>query len=496
MPLTPEKVLDLILAALQELVNCELAVVLGFDSDAVLKVRKAVGPLYTNQLENFSINLKHRRDIAGIISDRATKLFDEDEAHVDTYHGVLEMPNNHSCLVAPLYVENAAIGLLTLDHRLCDQFTPEVVRFVSSVSKLISVALAQTDASHLLIQKTQNLLLERNILLGSNSNVFQEMVGSSRAWTSVLDSIKLVAASDAPVLISGETGTGKEQAARTIHRLSARAEKPFVAVNCSALVQSLAESELFGHEKGAFSGAISLRKGRFELANGGTLFLDEVGDLPIDLQPKLLRVLQDGIFERVGGEKSIKVDVRVLAATNVDLAESTERGNFREDLLYRLDVFPIRLPPLRSRDEDAALLAEHFVAKMRGRRGFETVFLAKTAIDRLLSLPWYGNVRELQNVIERAAILARGGNIEADHIVPGTRERILSMKNNTDSVDTALIMPAVQPLDDTIRYAIKNALHASGGKIYGKDGAAKKLDLKPSTLQSKMVKLGIVYSPL
>lgn len=498
-PISPEQALEVILEALQELVNYELAVVMGFENQDTLKVRKATGPLYSKVLDNFTINLTARKDIAEILSRKKTHLFDETTPHVDTYDQIMRMPENHSCLVAPLYMGDEAIGMMTLDHRMCSQFTPEIVRFISTISKLISVALIQTEASQTLVKKTESLLFERNVLLNSSARIFKDMVGSSRAWTTVLDSIKLVAASDAPVLISGETGTGKEQAARTIHNLSNRAEKPFIPINCSALVQSLAESELFGHEKGAFSGAAGLRKGRFELADGGTLFLDEVGDLPFDLQPKLLRVLQDGKFERVGGEKSISADVRIIAATNVDLAEAVTKGKFREDLLYRLDVFPLNLPPLREREEDTALLAEHFIEEIRKRRGFANTVLSKEAIEQLINFPWHGNVRELKNVIERAAILSQGREIRAEHLIPGTRERYVQtiynqpqLKNTCIPNDEEKISPEdIQSFDKAQADIIKKALKASNGKIYGKGGAADLLKLKPSTLQSKIKKLKI-----
>lgn len=504
-PLPTEKILSIILEALHELVNYELAVVMRLDSKDILRVEKAIGPLYTDKLNNFTINLNYRQDIAELLKKKSPRLFEENESHVDTYAGVLHLPENHSCLAAPLYIADTTIGLLTLDHRKCSQFTPEIVRFISALSKLVSVALAQTDASQILAEKTEKLLLERNTLLenSADSQVFKNMIGSSRAWTTVLDSIKLVAVSDAPVLISGETGTGKEQAARTIHKLSSRAEKPFIPVNCSALVKSLAESELFGHEKGAFSGAAGMRKGRFELANGGTLFLDEVGDLPMELQPKLLRVLQDGVFERVGGEKSVYSNVRIIAATNIDLAEAVSKGDFREDLLYRLDVFPLHMPSLRERGDDVELLAEHFISAIRKREGFEKTCLSKSAVTKLFGLKWYGNIRELQNVIERAAILARGGVIEAEHLVPGTRERYEINKNKKHPVnnleeiysnsfaDRNSELRTVTTFKEGEKRIIQTALDYANGKIYGTDGAAALLNLKPTTLQSKMKRLGI-----
>ncbi len=484
-PLSPERTMELILEALRELIDYELAVVLGLEGADKLRVRKAVGPLYTQRLEGFSISLEKRRDLAGIISSREPHLFREEEEHLDTYYEVLDLPEGHSCLVSPLFVGDSPIGLLTLDHRVCDKFTPGMVRFIGSLSKLISVSVAQTDASEALRARTEDLVRERNRLLGENADAFREMAGVSSAWRRVLDSILLVAGSGAPVLVLGETGTGKELVARTVHRLSPRSSGPFVAVNCSALAPNLAESELFGHERGAFTGAAERRRGRFELADGGTLFLDEVGDLPLELQPKLLRVLQDGVFERVGGERSLSTDVRVIAATNVDLGAAVEAGRFREDLLYRLDVFPIRLPPLRERDQDAAVLAEHFVAAIRRRQGFGDLALTKGAVEKVLSLPWPGNARELRNAIERAAILARGGAIQAEHIVVFGRNDDMPGRQEAE---TACRFPS---LEQAQAEHIRKAFERSGGKLYGKDGAAALLGMKPTTLQSRMKRLGL-----
>lgn len=486
--LSPERTMELILEALRELIDYELAVVLGLDGADHLRVRKAVGPLYTERLDGFSISLEKRRDLADILSARVPHLFREEEQHLDTYYEVLDLPEGHSCLVSPLFVGDSPIGLLTLDHRVCNKFTPAMVRFIGSLSKLISVSVAQSDASRALRKRTEALVSERNRLLGENADVFRDLAGVSSAWNRVLDSVLLVAGADTPVLVLGETGTGKELVARTIHRLSPRSEGPFVAVNCSALAPGLAESELFGHERGAFTGAAERRRGRFELADGGTLFLDEVGDLPIELQPKLLRVLQDGVFERVGGERSLSSDLRIIAATNVDLSGAVAAGRFREDLLYRLDVFPIRLPPLRERDEDAAVLAEHFAAAIRRRPGCSSLALSKGAVEKILSLPWPGNARELRNAIERAAILSRGASIAAEHIVvdlPGGDRGGRRQKKEAAAAERFPSLAEIQAGH------IRSAFELSGGKLYGKNGAAELLGLKPTTLQSKMKKLGL-----
>jgi transcriptional regulator with GAF, ATPase, and Fis domain len=345
------------------------------------------------------------------------------------------------------------------------------------------------------MNRTRKLIQERNRLIGEAAGVFKDLIGVSSSWERVLEALRLVAGSSVPVLLLGETGTGKEQVARKLHQLSERAAEAFVAVNCSALVPSLAESELFGHERGSFSGAVGTRRGRFEMADGGTLFLDEVGDLPVELQPKLLRVLQDGVFERVGGEKSLTVDVRIIAATNINLERAVRDGKFREDLLYRLNVFPIFLPPLRDRGEDAALLAEYFVSLIRKRPGFENTALSKSAVIKIIALPWRGNVRELRNVIERAAILSRGGLIEEDHVFPGMTACVSENEPQAPEHE-----PPAAPhgadhvplsLEEVQRTHITQVLERCGGKIYGPKGAAALLKIKPTTLQSRMLKLGI-----
>jgi transcriptional regulator with GAF, ATPase, and Fis domain len=375
--------------------------------------------------------------------------------------------------------------MLTIDHRSCNRFSPSIVQFIGTISRLISVSLIQTDASTDLLKRTRVILDERNRLLDENAQVFHDLIGVSPTWMRVLDDIRLVAASELPIFITGETGTGKEQVARTIHAMSTRNQGPFIAVNCSGLVTTLAESELFGHEKGAFTGATTSRRGRFEIADGGTLFLDELGDLPLEIQPKLLRVLQDGIIERVGAEHPLHVDVRIIAATNKNLEDEMTKGNFREDLWYRINVFPIHLPPLRERDHDAILIAQYFLEKIRKRPGYGLVEFSDQAIDKILQIPWYGNVRELRNSIERAAILARGGIIHAEHII-SYRDQRQAMHENV-----LIEKSEIGSLEEIEKHHIEKILMQTNGKIYGTDGAAAILGLKPSTLQSKMKKLGI-----
>jgi formate hydrogenlyase transcriptional activator len=309
---------------------------------------------------------------------------------------------------------------------------------------------------------------------------FGEIVGESAALRRVLKQVETVAPTDSTVLIGGETGTGKELIARALHDLSPRRERTFVKLNCAAIPTGLLESELFGHEKGAFTGAISQKVGRFELAHRGTLFLDEVGDIPPELQPKLLRVLQEQEFERLGGTRTIRVDVRLVAATNRDLPRMVADGRFREDLYYRLNVFPLALPPLRERPEDIPRLVRHFTQRFARRMGRQIETIPTAVLEALMRYPWPGNVRELQNVIERAVILSPGRSLQVplgDLPPAAARARV----------------PAAAPgtLADAERDHILGVLRATGWVLGGPDGAAARLGMKRTTLQSKMKKLGI-----
>jgi PAS domain S-box-containing protein len=321
----------------------------------------------------------------------------------------------------------------------------------------------------------QNLYLQEEI---KGIHNFEEIVGQSPALTAVLENVRRVAATDSTVLIMGETGTGKELIARAVHSSSRRKERPLIKINCAALPAGLVESELFGHEKGAFTGAIARRVGRFELADGGTIFLDEVGELPADAQAKLLRVLQEREFERIGGSGSIRVDVRVLAATNRDLLKAVREKTFREDLYYRLSVFPVQLPPLRDRKEDIPALVLFLVNKCATRIGKRIDGVDKETMGRLLSYSWPGNVRELENVVERGVILTNGSMLQIDpDILPPGRPSAEALPEST--------MQGVE------RDHILNVLRQTRGVIDGPRGAAKILDLHPNTLRSRMKKLGI-----
>ena len=294
----------------------------------------------------------------------------------------------------------------------------------------------------------------------------------------MLHKVEQVAATDATVLILGETGTGKELLARAVHQLSPRQDRPLVKVNCASLPANLIESELFGHEKGAFTGAVARRSGRCELAHRGTIFLDEIGDLPLDLQAKLLRVLQEGEFERLGDSRTIQIDVRVIAATNRDLKQAIASGELREDLYYRLNVFPLALPPLRERPEDIPLIVSHFVQKYSAKMGKRIEQIPTSVIETLQAYDWPGNVRELENIIERAVILATGSALELDGALAANREEAVTISKG-------------QTLQEVERQHILQNLEDTAWRIEGPGGAAVRLGLNPSTLRSRMKKLNL-----
>ena len=340
-------------------------------------------------------------------------------------------------------------------------------------------------------RKIRSLTVEAEYLREEITSLFgaDEVLGESQAWLRVLDDVKQVAGTDATALILGETGTGKELIARAIHLASQRRQKALIRVNCAAIPATLIESELFGHEAGAFTGATKKRDGRFALAHGGTIFLDEVGELPLELQVKLLRVLQEGEFEPVGSSQTRKVDVRVLAATNRDLERAIGEGKFREDLYYRLNVFPLRLPPLRERRADIALLASAFARKFAKNMGRSIATLAPEFIQRLETYRWPGNVRELQNVIERAVITAQDGRLNLDRALPESDNQVAASIAQSASDDARV--RTVKEVAILERENILAALAVSGWKIAGTNGAARLLDMKPTTLSSRMKALGI-----
>ena len=313
----------------------------------------------------------------------------------------------------------------------------------------------------------------------SSECCFEDIVGKSPALRKVLEQVAIVAPTDSTVLLHGETGTGKELIARALHNLSSRQERAYVRMNCAAIPSGLLESELFGHEKGAFTGALIQRKGRFEVADGGSLFLDEIGDISLDLQPKLLRAVQEQEFERLGSTRTIQVNVRLIAATHRDLRALIRDEKFREDLFYRFNVFPIVIPPLRERREDIPLLVSFFVSKFSAQMRKQIKSISTQAMEMLTNYSWNGNIRELANFIERAVIITRGQQLE----VP--------LETLPTSSDTVVAVGSNSTFKQAESSVIIEALRAAAGRIAGKGGAAERLGLKRTTLQNKIRRLGI-----
>jgi formate hydrogenlyase transcriptional activator len=382
----------------------------------------------------------------------------------------------------PLIARNRVIGTLAL-HRLNeDAWTSDDVEFLVQVAGQIAMTVANAVAFREVADMkerlaTEKLYLEDEICLDQNIG---NMVGEGPAFQAVVKGIQTVAPTDATVLIQGETGTGKELVARAVHESSGRRKGSFVKVNCAAIPASLLESELFGHEKGSFTGAVAQKIGRFEVAHQGTLFLDEIGEMPLELQPKLLRAIQDQEFERVGGNRTIRTDVRFVAATNRDLKAMVEEGKFRADLYYRLHVFPLHVPPLRERREDIPRLTRYFVQKHAHRMGRDIDTIGASVLDTLMNYDWPGNIRELQNVLERSVILTNGSVLQ----VPVTElvGKVAPVSSNGAS--------ATEP-QSSERARILKALEEARGQVGGPDGAAARLGLKRTTLQSRMRKYNI-----
>jgi formate hydrogenlyase transcriptional activator len=378
----------------------------------------------------------------------------------------------------PLITRKGELGTLTLGSKEENAFMPQDISFLKQVAAQVAIALDNARAYREIAELTDRLKKEKLYLQDEIRSVlnFEEIVGESSALEHVLSQVNTVAPLDATVLILGETGTGKELIARAIHRMSTRKDGSFIKLNCAAIPTGLLESELFGHEKGAFTGAVSPKIGRLELADKGTLFLDEVGDIPLELQPKLLRVLQDQEFERLGGVRTIRVNLRLIAATNRDLAKSVAEREFRSDLFYRLHVFPVTLPPLRERGRDIPLLVRYFVQKFARRMNKQIETIPSEVMDALTRWEWPGNVRELENFIERSVILSPGTVLN----VPLSELRSVSEGLRHDAT-----------LENLEREHILRVLRETGGVISGMQGAAIRLGLKRTTLQSKMQRLGI-----
>ncbi len=473
------------LDALRAVIPYDLATVMFLQGERLV-VRMARGPLADGRV------LRHRLELARFPSLRRTleegraRLFterDHAEGDGDPFDGVLDLPHGHACMVVPLVTEGRRMGLATFDQQVCQPYDEGLLTLAQVYGRLLAHAVRYEHQSAVL-RRMRAQWLEHSRLLAESvtgrADACQLLARAvSPAMRRVAELARQVAPTDTPVLITGETGSGKEVVANAIHGWSRRAGRPMVSVNCAALPPTLIESELFGHVKGAFSGATGRRMGRFQAANGTTLFLDEVGELPLGLQAKLLRVVQDGTFEPVGSDRTVRVDVRLVAATHVDLEEAVRAGRFREDLYYRLHVFPIEVPPLRERPEDIPQIAADVLASLARRTGRGPWRLPQSELARMQAYPWPGNVRELVNALERATILAQGERLTVDlpRVEPAPRE--------------AAVPPRLATLEEVEREHIARVLAACGGRVHGAGGAAEILGLNPSTLRSRMKRLGL-----
>ena len=395
--------------------------------------------------------------------------------------------NDISCIVMPLIHKKKAIGVAVLGLEGRDRYREAHLRLFHLLHDPFVLALSNHITHREVLRLTSLIEEEKKGLTEKlNYTAADTIIGESLGLAGVMKNARLVADQDSPVLLSGETGTGKEIIANFIHRNSLRKDGPFIKVNCGAIPDTLVDSELFGHEKGAFTGAGARKKGRFERAHRGTIFLDEIAELPLQAQVRLLRVLQDKRMERVGGSESVSVDIRIIAATHRNLEERVKAGRFREDLWFRLNVFPIRIPPLRSRTMDIPALADHFIEKKsRELKIHPTPSLSPGAMARLTAYSWPGNVRELENVVERELILNTGGPLTFQNLSPTpTHEEPAGHDMKTEDILS---------LDDLFVRHVKKVLALSNGKINGPGGAAEMMKIKPNTLRNRMKKLGIAY---
>ena len=397
-----------------------------------------------------------------------------------TFAETLKAESIRSVAVTPLVTGRGPLGLLAIGSRKLDAFRQADLDLLSQIGNQISLALDNALAYGRLNASAARLEEERLYLeseIRSEHN-FEDIVGKSAALRKVLDQVAIVAPTGSTVLLHGETGTGKELIARAIHNLSPRRERTFVRLNCAAIPSGLVESELFGHEKGAFTGALMQKRGRFELADRGTLFLDEIGDISLELQPKLLRALQEREFERLGSTKTIRVDVRLIAATHRDLSRMISNNQFREDLFYRLNVCPIEIPPLRERREDIPLLVHYFISRHSRQMQKRVKSVPEQAMEALVNADWPGNVRQLENFVERCVIFTQGDELNV-------------LRAELTKASSRSVPSAAPRFEQAERKVIIDALIAASGKIAGKGGAAERLGLKRTTLQNKMNKLNI-----
>ncbi|MGD1074134.1 MAG: sigma 54-interacting transcriptional regulator [Bryobacteraceae bacterium] len=499
--------LELLLALTNRIVsNLDLRVVLREISASIRRVMQCEGVSVvlpdreTSSLRIFALDIDGSHDhIREGVELPAAKRDSLLEVLQNGRPAVLDMsgdtdPSHHglkSLCYLPLVSRERVLGILTLASNAAGAFPPEDLEFLRQLANQVAIAVENALAYGQITELKEKLAEEKLYLedeIRSELN-FEEIVGKSEALRQVLKQVESVAPTDSTVLIYGETGTGKELVARALHNLGARRSSAFVKLNCAAIPTGLLESELFGHEKGAFTGAIAQRVGRFELANHGTVFLDEVGEIPLELQPKLLRVLQEREFERLGSSRTLRTDARLIAATNRDLAAMVDENRFRPDLYYRLNVFPIRVPSLRERPVDIPLLVRHFVQQFSRRLSRHIDTIPSEVMEALVRYHWPGNIRELQNVLERAVILSTGSVLRV-----ATDDLRIANHGRAEVREPASGTGMQSVLDDTERQQILAALERSNWVVAGPNGAAARLGMKRSTLQSHMRRVGISTS--
>lgn len=481
------RTLGIALHSLAQVIPFDLAVLYRLDG-AELVPLTTDGPLASDHIRGHRLLLADFPTVVRVL-DHGRPMALREEHHAsdegDPYDGVLDLPHGHSCMLVPLRNGESPIGLITLDRKVCVPYSPIEVSFADVYAQLISVALAFAQQAQLLDRYRRQLELQTHTLLDSapGESPFGDRLERTKSHAmQVFNQLaKQVAQTSLPVLIRGETGSGKELAARALHEWSERARRPLVFVNCAAIPESLVESELFGHKRGAFSGALKDRAGRFVAANGGTLFLDEIGDMPMLAQAKLLRALQEGTFEPVGSDETVRVDVRVIAASHVDLEQAIRERRFREDLYYRLAAAPLALPALRERREDIVDLARERLHDLTSSsRGPWT--LEPCALQYLEEASWPGNVRELFHAVERATAIVPSGAIRREHLSAAPFEAA-KLANDAPPPSGPML-----PFAEAERRHLQRALDLANGKIYGEGGAAALLRLKPTTLQAKLKK--------
>jgi formate hydrogenlyase transcriptional activator len=481
-----ETLLGAITATLRNVIRFDRAALVLLDTDkSVFRVFGVEGPVREHSTIPPGAEWPLKGSRAGWIAAHGTPLLTPDLRADARFveHAPLVRDGILSALSVPLKAKDRIIGTLNVGSREVSGYGEADRELLHAIAGQVVLAIQNMLAYEEIAALKQRLEQENRYLQeeARSEAAFADVVGESSGIQKVLDRVRMVAGTESTVLVTGETGTGKELVVRAVHGLSRRKDKIFVKVNCAALPAGVIESELFGHEKGAFTGALTRRTGRFELAHGGTLLLDEVGDLPLELQAKLLRVLQDGEFERVGGTHTLRMDVRIVAATNRNLARAVEEGRFRADLFYRLNVFPIALPPLRDRLEDVPRLARHFAMLYATKMGKRLGAIGEPVLDRLLAYSWPGNVRELQNVIERAVILSASGRLVLDEGFGSCN----AMPEAAGGAGSTLTLEGIE------RDHIVAVLQRVGWRVSGDRGAARILGLKRTTLKARMNRLGI-----